>query len=101
MALYSKTNMSTLESILRNHGFTMRFEKGNFQSGYCILKDKKVVIINKFFNREGRFQVLTELLREIPLDLELLAEDEIKLLNKVTPGWQESDIFAEQSNMAS
>lgn len=99
MALYSKTNMSILESVLRNHGFTLRFEKGNFQSGYCILKDRKVAIINRFFNREGRFRVLTELLREIPLDEELLAEDEINLLNKAVPGWESAELFSEQSEM--
>lgn len=93
--------MSALEAILKNHGFATRFEKGNFQSGYCILKDKKVVIINRFFNKEGRFQVLTELLREIPLDLNLLDEGEIKLLDKLVPGWQESTLFPNESRMAS
>ncbi|MDX1685091.1 MAG: hypothetical protein R3275_07630 [Saprospiraceae bacterium] len=99
MKLYSSKNMSMLESILRNHGFSLRYEKGNFQSGYCVLQDKKVVIVNKFFDKAGRFRVLTELLREIPLDPELLNEEEIEILDKIVPGWTTAELFAENAEI--
>ena len=43
-----------LENILESQEYKIRFEKGNFKSGYCIIKDKKVVIINKYFSLEGK-----------------------------------------------
>ena len=39
-----------LENILESQEYKIRFEKGNFKSGYCIIKDKKVVVINKYFS---------------------------------------------------
>ena len=43
-----------LENILESQEYKIRFEKGNFKSGYCIIKDKKVVVINKYFSLEGK-----------------------------------------------
>ena len=93
MGHYTKSNMEMLESIIRNHGFSIRFEKGNFQSGFCLLNDRKVVIINRFFDKESRFQVLTEIMQEIPIDDELLDDKERKLMDRAVPGWQRLDLF--------
>ena len=44
---YTKQFQKKLENIFPNIGYKLRYEKGNFKSGYCILKNEKVVIINK------------------------------------------------------
>ena len=46
----------------------LRYEKGNFKSGYCLLKETKVVIINKYFPLEGKINALLDILVELDLD---------------------------------
>jgi hypothetical protein len=40
----------------------IRYEKGNFNSGYCILEEKRIAVVNRFLNVEGRINVLLEIL---------------------------------------
>jgi hypothetical protein len=39
--------VSELEELARQLDLTIRYEKGDFEGGYCILKDQKVLVINK------------------------------------------------------
>lgn len=39
--------VSELEGLARQLNLTIRYEKGDFEGGYCILKDQKVLVINK------------------------------------------------------
>ncbi len=54
----SRYNLQKLVDQLHAYDYTVRYEKGNFQSGFCILEDKKVVIINKFFDLRARIESL-------------------------------------------
>jgi len=45
---YNQTTLNKLEKILEESGYIVRYERGSFQSGYCILEHKKVVVLNKF-----------------------------------------------------
>ena len=58
-----------LENILESQEYKIRFEKGNFKSGYCIIKDKKVVIINKYFSLEGKINALIEIIKSIKISM--------------------------------
>ena len=51
---YSKGFLNKLEDIFAESDYVLRYEKGNFKSGYCLLKDTKVAIINKFYSLEGK-----------------------------------------------
>lgn len=61
----------------------LRFEKGTFTSGYCVLEHKKVVVINKFLNLEGRINTLLDILSTLQLDTTLLSPDSLKLYTQV------------------
>jgi len=39
--------LSDLQELSRQLNIKVRFEKGDFEGGYCILKDQKVLVINK------------------------------------------------------
>jgi hypothetical protein len=66
MALkYSKTNLDKLENLFASSDYILRYEKGNFKSGYCILKDIKVVIVNKYYPLEGKINVLIDILKDL------------------------------------
>lgn len=63
MTKYSPAYLKKLEEFLRNCGYELRYEKGNFKSNYCVLEAKKVVVINKFSAPESRMQSLLEIIR--------------------------------------
>ncbi len=62
---YTPNTLKKLEGLYEEARYIIRYEKGNFNSGYCILEDKKVVVINKFFSIEGRINALLEILPTI------------------------------------
>lgn len=70
---YTTHTLKKLEALLEALAYEVRYEKGNFQSGYCILENKKVAVINKFYETEGRINCLLEILGSIevnPAELE-------------------------------
>ncbi len=64
---YTPNTLKKLEELFEEAKYTVRFEKGNFTSGYCILESKRVVVVNKFFNIEGRINALVEILHNITI----------------------------------
>lgn len=64
--------------------YILRYEKGNFQSGYCILNESKVAVINKFFALEGKVNSLIEIIRSIKVDSSKLSENNKKLYAEIT-----------------
>jgi hypothetical protein len=80
---YNQTALNKLEKILEESDYIVRYERGSFQSGYCILEEKKVVVLNKFLNTEGRINTLIDLLPSIKLTYELLTVDSQKMYDEV------------------
>ena len=80
---YNQTTLNKLEEILEESDYIVRYERGSFQSGYCILEDKKVVVLNKFLNTEGRINTLIDLLPSIKLTYELLTVDSQKMYDEI------------------
>jgi hypothetical protein len=68
MFRYTPTTLNKLEQLFREGDYVVRYEKGTFKAGYCILLDKKVVVINKYFETESRINSLLEILSQIELD---------------------------------
>ena len=64
-------------------GYIVRYERGSFQSGYCILEDKKVVVLNKFLNPEGRINTLMDLIPSVKINYEMLTKDSQKMYDEV------------------
>lgn len=57
-----------LRSIASQLGATIRFEKGDFKGGYCLLKESKVVVINKNANLQRKAMILSAALKELGVD---------------------------------
>lgn len=81
---YTQKNLSKVENILVANNYKVRYEKGNFKAGYCILKSQKIIIINQYFTLEGKINALLHIVRKIGKDLvfENLNEDLKKFYNK-------------------
>ncbi|HEX4876836.1 MAG TPA: hypothetical protein VFV31_09215 [Chitinophagaceae bacterium] len=76
---YNQTTLNKLEAIPEEAGYVLRYERGNFQSGYCILEQKKVVVLNKFLQIEGRINTLLDLIPQLQIDPGFLSEESQKL----------------------
>ncbi len=81
---YNQTNLKKLENILEECGYIVRYERGSFQSGYCILEEKKVVVLNKFLNAEGRINTLIDLIPSITVAYDMLTKDSQKMYDEIT-----------------
>ena len=80
---YNQTTINKLEKILDEAGYIVRYERGSFQSGYCILEDKKVVVLNKFLIPEGRINTLMDIIPVLNINYDLLTHDSQKLYDEV------------------
>lgn len=57
-----------LKEIALQKGIKVRFEKGDFNGGYCILKSEKVIVINKLAQTHRKLIILVEALKEIGVE---------------------------------
>lgn len=76
---YTQTTLDKLESIVEESGYVLRYERGTFQSGYCILESRKVVVLNKFLQTEGRINTMIDLIPQLDIKPELLTEESRKV----------------------
>ena len=76
---YTAATLQKHEKVLEESGYIIRYEKGTFQSGYCILEQRKVVVLNKFLNVENRINILMELIPVLNMDADQLSPESGKL----------------------
>lgn len=81
---YNQSTLNKLEKIIEEAGYVVRYERGSFQSGYCILEEKKVVVLNKFLNPEGRINTLIDLIPSLQIVYEMLTVDSQKMYDEVS-----------------
>ncbi len=60
--------LQELKSVADQLGASVRFEKGDFKGGYCIVHDKKVIVINKMTNLQKKVMILSTALKELGVD---------------------------------
>ncbi|OOG77225.1 hypothetical protein [Algoriphagus sp. A40] len=65
---YTKHFLDKMENLFAASEYILRYEKGNFKSGYCVLKDTKIVIVNKYFPLEGKINALIDIVNELNFD---------------------------------
>jgi hypothetical protein len=83
MIKYTVAFLTKLEDMIAESDYTLRYEKGNFKSGYCVLKDQKIIIVNKFYTTEGKINALMEILKNVALDRSRFSEKSQKLYDEV------------------
>ena len=80
---YTQHNLEKVEKIIEESGYVIRYERGTFQSGYCILQEKKVVVLNKFFQVEGRINTLIDLMPQLEIPIDALTHESQKLYDEL------------------
>lgn len=84
MIKYTNQFLSKLEDLVAESDYILRYEKGNFQSGYCLLREQKIMIINKFYTTEGKINTLLDILKLVNLDTTRFSEKSKKLYDELS-----------------
>ena len=74
---FTKSTLDKIERIFEEQEYVVRYEKGNFNSGYCLVEDKKIAVINKFFDVEARINVLLDILSTIQINEALMTMEQL------------------------
>ena len=80
---FTQATLDKIEAILDEAEYVLRYERGNFQSGYCILEQKKVVVLNKFLVLEGRIGTLIDLIPQLNVNPDDFSPEVRKTYNDV------------------
>ncbi|RKO72966.1 hypothetical protein D7322_03745 [Sphingobacterium puteale] len=74
MLPFTQSSLTKIEEFFKEQGFKVRYEKGSFRTGACMLQATKVVVVNKFSNLEIKIQSLWNILLEVEIDSEVISE---------------------------
>ncbi len=81
---FTSAKKKKIERIFEELGYSIRYEKGRFNSGHCIVHADKIVMINRFFDTEGRARVLLDILLSLKdLDEKKLSDESRKFFNSL------------------
>ena len=81
---YTPATLRKLEQLFEEARYTVRYEKGSFNSGYCVLEDRRVVVINRFLAIEGRINALLEILPTVSINEAELSGEMIKWYHQIS-----------------
>lgn len=80
----TKFLLDKLEDIFTESNYHLRYEKGSFKSGFCVLKRENIIIVNKFYPIEGKINVLIEILKSISIETTHLSDKNKALYSSIT-----------------
>ena len=80
----SQAYLDKLQQILADSDYIIRYERGTFQSGWCLLEQKRIVVLNKFLDTEGRINTLLDLIPQVDINFDKLTFDSQKLYTEIT-----------------
>lgn len=89
---YTANTLKKMEQLFEEARYRVRYEKGHFNSGHCILEDKKIVVINKFLNIESRINALYDLVPVLKLKEGELSGEMQKWYRQLTDSGKESAV---------
>jgi hypothetical protein len=88
---YTQTTLDKIEKIIAESGYVIRYERGTFQSGFCILEEKKVVVLNRFLQLEGRINTLIDLIPQLKINTVTLTPESKKVFDDIIGGYLGAD----------
>lgn len=94
---YTQTTLNKVEALIEESGYIVRYERGSFQSGFCILEDRKVVVLNKFLQLEGRINTLIDLIPQLKIEAETLTPESKKWFDDIMGRYHAANNEEEQS----
>lgn len=94
MFKYTKYLLDQIQDVFKELDYTVRYERGTFQSGYCIVDEHNIVVINKFYDTEARINCLLEILDGLDFQPESMSDSARKTLKKLEPVLKAAEVDA-------
>ncbi|HEX5153952.1 MAG TPA: hypothetical protein VFW07_21045 [Parafilimonas sp.] len=88
----SQASLDKLQQILADSDYIIRYERGTFQSGWCLLEQKRIVVLNKFLDTEGRINTLLDLIPQVDINFDKLTLESQKVYTEITRKERQSTI---------
>lgn len=60
--------LKELELLADSSGITVRYEKGDFEGGFCVLKAERLIVVNKKLAASRKASVLAQGVAEIGIE---------------------------------
>lgn len=60
--------LTEFETVARDMGVRIRLEKGDFDGGYCLLRDERIIVVNRKLNPGRRASVIARALGELGIE---------------------------------
>ncbi len=79
---YTQTLLKKIEALFDELDYAIRYEKGSFQSGYCLVESRRVAVVNRFFDTEARISCLLDILSQLEYDPASLSEKSRDVIDK-------------------
>ena len=80
----AEETLKELELVAHDLGVNIRYEKGDFDGGYCLLRDEHIIVVNKKLNANRKAAVLSQAFGELGIEnvyikpaIRLFIEDEL------------------------
>lgn len=86
----NRTTLKKVELVLEELGYEIIYEKGNFKSGYCLVENKNIAVVNKFYDVEARINCIIDILDNVEYQEEILSKQSRNFLRKLT--YQEAEL---------
>jgi hypothetical protein len=83
MLTFTNHTLEKLEMLLKTAGYKVRYEKGNFKTGACLLQNSRIIVVNRFSNLESKILALAELMRDLDIDHNLLDDKQVTFLLQI------------------
>jgi hypothetical protein len=81
--------LSEIEALAVEMGVHIRYEKGDFDGGYCILRDERLIVVNKKLHAVRKASVIGQGLNQLGLEnvyvkpaVRMFIDDELSKLRK-------------------
>jgi len=63
-----RTTYNELKEVFEKLNYKVVLDKGNFNTGYCLLEHEKIIVVNKNKPYENRVKILSSILSRIDTD---------------------------------
>lgn len=62
---YTQRALTQLEGSLLAMSYTLRYAKSNIEAGYCVVHEKRMVVLSKFLSLESKIDYLRAILDKL------------------------------------
>lgn len=67
MLAYTQNSLDKLEDLLKALGYKIRYERGSFRSGTCILQQENILVVNRFSDIEIKLKSMVQVIQTVEL----------------------------------